>query len=97
MTITDSDGVAHDYDFSGCTTDLLCSLHGHTHHDGYLYLNGTLLVSTFDWFADTTFFFVLIDREDNQLNVWKVSDPSDGPLVQHYQIPFNYSPGDDVI
>ena len=96
-TIIDSDGVAHDYDFSGCTTDLLCSLHGHTHHDGYLYLNGTLLVSTFDWFADTTFFFVLIDREDNQLNVWKVSDPSDGPLVQHYRIPFNYSPGDDII
>ena len=92
-TITDSDGVVHDYDFSGCTTDLLCSLHGHTHHDGYLYLNGVLLVNVFDWFADTTFFFILVDRKDNQLNVWKVSNPSSGPQVQNYQIPFNQEEG----
>lgn len=87
--IVDSEGVSHNYNFSGCTTDLLCSLHGHTHHDGYLYLNRTLLVNVFDWFADTTFFFVLIDRKNQRLDIWKVSNPNDTPLVQNYKVPFN--------
>lgn len=30
-TYTDSDGVTHTYDFTGCTSDLLTVLHGHTH------------------------------------------------------------------
>lgn len=30
-TFTDPDGVIHSYDFTACTSDLLCVFHGHTH------------------------------------------------------------------
>lgn len=33
---TDSYGVAHSFDFTGCTTDLLCSFHGHWHVVSYM-------------------------------------------------------------
>lgn len=85
-TIVDSDGVSHDYDFTACESSLLCSLHGHTHYDAYLYLNNSLLVNAFDWFDDNTFFFVLIDRVNNQLNVWKVDGT---PQFINYQIPLD--------
>jgi hypothetical protein len=88
-TITDSDGVEHSYDFSACQSDLLCSLHGHTHYDAYLYLNDSLLVNAFDWFDDNTFFFALIDRANRQLNVWKVEAPDGVPTYQNYQIPLD--------
>ena len=87
-TITDSDGVEHNYDFTACESQLLCSLHGHTHYDAYLHLNDSLLVNAFDWFDDNTFFFVLIDRVNNQLNVWKVEAPNNTPTYTNYQIPF---------
>ena len=88
-TITDSDGVEHSYDFTTCKSDLLCSLHGHTHYDAYLYLNDSLLVNAFDWFDDNTFFFVLIDRANRLLNVWKVEAPDNVPTYQNYQIPLD--------
>lgn len=89
-TITDSDGTEHSYDFSACKNPLLCSLHGHTHYDAYLYLNNSLLVNAFDWFDKNTFFFVLIDRVIGQLNIWKVE--GDALLVTNYQIPFDKAP-----
>lgn len=88
-TITDSDGVEHTYDFTNCENDVLCSLHGHTHEDAYLYLNDTLLSYTFDWFADNTFFMALIDRVNRCLNVWKIEAPNGVPTYQNYQIPFD--------
>lgn len=88
-TITDSDGVEHNYDFSGCASPVLCSLHGHTHEDAYLYLDDKLLVNTFDWFADNTFFMVLIDRVNRQLNVWKIEAPDGVPTYLNYQIPLD--------
>ena len=86
-TVTDSDGVEHRYDFSSCTTEVLCALHGHTHHDAYNYVgtNGLLSVS-FDWFADNTMHFVLVDRVNRQLNVWKVDSNN---TVQNYQVPLD--------
>ena len=88
-TITDSDGVEHTYDFTNCENDVLCSLHGHTHEDAYLYLNDMLLGYTFDWFADNTFFMALIDRVNRCLNVWKIEAPDGVPTYQNYQIPFD--------
>lgn len=86
-TVTDSDGVEHTYDFSNCGTDLLCAIHGHTHHDAYNYVGANGLVSVaFDWFADSTIHLVLIDRENRQLNIWKVDDT---PQYQNYQIPLD--------
>ena len=88
-TITDSDGVEHSYDFTDCESELLCSLHGHTHYDCYLHLNDRLLVNAFDWFDDSTFFLALIDRANRQLKVWKIEAPGGVPTYQNYQIPFD--------
>lgn len=86
-TVTDSDGVEHHYDFSGCTTEVLCALHGHTHHDAYNYVSTDGLLSvSFDWFADNTMHFVLVDRVNRQLNVWKVDSTN---TVQNYQVPLD--------
>ena len=85
-TITDSEGVSHNYDFSGCTTDVLCSLHGHLHCDAYMHLNDELLVNCFDWFPYETFFMVLIDRVNRQLNIWKIDNT---PQYVNYQIPLD--------
>lgn len=35
-SFTDSYGVTHSYDFRSCTTDLLCSLHGHQHNISWM-------------------------------------------------------------
>lgn len=34
-SVTDADGNIHSYDFSACTTDLICCMHGHTHRIEY--------------------------------------------------------------
>ena len=85
-TVTDSDGIEHTYDFSGCKNDVLCAIHGHTHHDAYTYVGDALLSNAFDWFDGNTVFFALIDRENRRLNVWKVDDT---PQYMNYQIPFD--------
>lgn len=85
--VTDSEGVVHSYDFSVCTAPLLCALHGHTHHDAYCRVGNALLSYCFDWFADNTVFFVLIDRVDDCLRLWKVE--GDTLRVQSYQVPLS--------
>lgn len=86
-TITDSDGVEHSYDFSSSTTELLCALHGHTHHDAYIHVGGELLSHSFDWFDGNTVHFALIDRVARQLNVWKVEGET--LTVTNYQVPLD--------
>ncbi len=89
-TVTDSEGVDHTFDFSGCTTDILCGLHGHTHIDAYNYVGGTetgLMNVSFDWFDGNTVHFVLIDRVNKKLNVWKVE--GDALTCTNYQIPLD--------
>lgn len=92
-TFKDQFGVTHEYDFTGCDGELLCGLHGHEHSDGYFYLGGALLEALFDAYfsAPRAFFFLLIDRENRQLNVWKVDET---PRVQNYQIPLD-KPGEE--
>lgn len=90
-TITDSEGVEHTFDFSGCGTDILCALHGHMHVDGYNYVGGDgLLSAAFDWFPYETFFLVLIDRVERKLDVWKLSNT---PQSLRYQIPLDKPAG----
>lgn len=86
-TVTDSDGVTHNFNFSSCSTDILCALHGHTHHDAYNHVgtDGLLSVS-FDWFDKNTIHFVLVDRENRRVNVWKVDSTN---TVQNYQAPLD--------
>lgn len=87
-TVTDSEGVDHDFDFSKCTGRLLCALHGHTHYDAYNYVGSAGVLSmAFDWFDDNTLHFVLIDRSANKLNVWKVE--GDALNTTNYQVPMD--------
>lgn len=86
-TITDSDGVTHSYDFSNCTSDILCWLAGHAHTDSYAYDGGDVPVIIFDAYRydNHPFFFINIDRTQERVNVWKVDD---SPTFYNYQIPF---------
>lgn len=87
-TITDSDGVAHSFDFSDCTTEILCGLNGHMHLDACNHIGGNGLANmTFDWFDGNTVHFVLVDRVNNRLNVWKLE--GDALTYQNYQIPLD--------
>lgn len=85
-SITDSMGNTHTYDFSGCSTNLLVCLNGHEHTDGYNYTN-TVLAQSFKNYYDSTrpIFFVIVDRENNQLKVWKVMRT---PAYEVYTRPF---------
>ena len=67
-TITDSDGVEHNYDFSKCESDLLCCLHGHTHEELYIQDEG-LLAYAFDYGNVKNCAFVSINRSENLLKV----------------------------
>lgn len=69
-TITDSSGVTHNYDFSDCKTELLCSLHGHAHEE--LYLSEESMVGyAADWYGhDNRCTFGLIDRVNNKVTFW---------------------------
>ena len=86
-SVTDEYGVTHAFDFTDCDGELLCGLHGHNHEDGHAHI-GELLDVWFDaWYiAPNAFHFVLVDRENRRLNVWKVDNT---PQYQNYQIPFD--------
>lgn len=73
-TFTDRLEVSHTYDFTNCENDLIVCLHGHSHSDRYTYDDLGILSQSFDNYYDTTrpIFFVIVDREDRQLKVWKV-------------------------
>ena len=85
-SVTDEYGIVHDFDFTGCDGELLCGLHGHNHEDNHTYI-GDLVDVWFDayYIAPRAIHFVLVDRENRRLNVWKVDET---PQYQNYQIPF---------
>lgn len=88
-----SQGQTIDYDFQGCTDKLLCALAGHMHNDAVDYCGGAtgMLCATFDWFADRTIHFGLIDRRNNQVKVWKLHNEDSTPGVQTWTAPFDYA------
>ena len=89
-TVNDSDGGSHTFDFTGCTSNLLCALHGHTHRAGYNYVSDSLLSVAFDWFANESMYFCLIDRENRKLKVWKfIGSDSDAPEYLTWVAPFD--------
>ena len=88
-TITDCDGVSHSYDFSNCTSDLLCSLSGHVHADRYVYSpDGTVPAVIFDAYRydNNPLYFVNIDRTKERINVWKFDTANN---IYNYQVPFD--------
>ena len=86
-TVKDSYGNAHNYDFSGCNSDLICCLAGHEHCDKYMWQNANIPVYIFDaYYVDNhPIYLVNIDRARERLNIWKIDD---APTVYNYQIPF---------
>ena len=86
-SVTDEYGNTHNFNFTNCDGELLCGLHGHQHANKYYYI-GELLDVVFDSynFNNESIHFVLVDRENRQLNVWRVDST---PQCQNYQIPFN--------
>ena len=88
-TITDCDGVSHSYDFSNCTSDLLCSLSGHVHADRYIYSpDGNVPAVIFDAYRydNNPLYFVNIDRTKERINVWKFDTANN---IYNYQVPFD--------
>lgn len=87
-TVKDSYGNIHSYDFTNCTSNILCCFAGHEHCDKYMWQNNNIPVYLYDAYAydKHPFYFVNIDRTKEQLNIWKVDD---APTVYNYQIPFN--------
>lgn len=85
--VTDEYNITHEFDFTNCDGELLCGLHGHMHEDSYYYI-GELLDVCFDayYISPNAIHFVLVDRENRRLNVWKVDST---PQYQNYQIPFD--------
>lgn len=79
------------YDFTNCTDNILCAISGHTHKDG-VDRAGDLLTVSFDRFsaAIPVIHFGLIDRENERINVWKVSGGST-PTTSNWQAPFDAS------
>ena len=87
-TITDADGVTHSYDFSPCTTDLLCVLNGHWHLDSFAYSpDGTVPAVEFDayHYDNCPLYFLNIDRTKQRVNVWKFDEANQ---IYNYQVPF---------
>jgi predicted phosphodiesterase len=71
-TITDSSGVEHSYNFSNCKTELLVSLHGHSHEELYLQEENMLSYSA-DWYGNgnaNRCTFGLIDRMNSKVIFW---------------------------
>lgn len=86
-SVTDEYGNSYAFDFTKCDGELLCALHGHLHSGGHEYIGGLLDV----WFSGVVsdhdpFHFVIVDRENQQLNVWTVDKT---PQYTNYQIQFN--------
>lgn len=93
-TFTDGSGVVHAFDFSNCKTELLCSLHGHTHYETYNYVNDNYLNVALSpmTFGNRWMFFCLIDRENQMLKVWKMPTASATEYhYEKYEIPFDVS------
>lgn len=76
---TDSDGIKHPYDFTECKGELLMSLHGHHHTEGYETYEG-FTEFLFQSFAHNgsenddepnCFYFAYIDKENKKFKCWK--------------------------
>lgn len=73
-TVYDSYGNAVPYDFSRCTSRLICNFGGHEHCDKYEWTDVNFLTYLFDAFAYDAhpFYFCNIDRDSERLHLWKV-------------------------
>lgn len=70
-TITDGEGVSHNYDFTNAKTKILCSLHGHSHEELML-TEDSMTAYAANWLgADMSCAFGLVDRKNSAMYVWQ--------------------------
>lgn len=77
--LLDSEGNSHPYDFSKCNSDILMSLHGHHHTEGYGMKEGFtefLFQSmredeVFNLKEPNCFYFAYIDKTNQEFKCWK--------------------------
>lgn len=71
--VYDSYGHAVNYDFTQCTSDLICNFGGHEHVDKYGYSADNILVYLFDAYAyDQHPFYLVNIHKGDKLKVWKI-------------------------
>lgn len=95
-SIVDCYGVTHNYDFSDCTSDILCWFSGHWHSDWYQWdANGTVPAISLDalGYDYHPFFMINVDRTNQLVDIWQVDD---SPTFYNFQIPFNKQPENPV-
>lgn len=83
-TITDADGVTHSYDFTGCTSDLLCALHGHVHKELYIEKTtyGFPVYVAYEFANYRNCCYGLIDRDSGRLYIYAFTNTGvSEPLV----------------
>jgi len=68
---TDNEGNNHNYDFTGCKHDLLCTLHGHTHAELYCNDDG---LATYTFTNGQCGTFGLIDRKYELLRIYRFDE-----------------------
>ena len=78
-TYADINGTTHSYDFSNCQTDLLCTLHGHTHSEWYTTSYGLTGYAADRYYAiagGCKCVFGLIDRQSQKLHILEFNTDS---------------------
>lgn len=80
---TDSYGVTHTYDFSGCTSDFLCSLHGHWHASSYMAKTvlGFPVYAGKDFTGQGDSCYGLIDRDGGKLHIYEFTRDTSNVIV----------------
>ena len=73
---SDIDNQSHAYDFTGCSKDLLCALHGHLHSEYFSVASGLTAYAS-ERYGETKFaLFGLVDRSERLLKIWKFNTNS---------------------
>lgn len=70
-TFTDSDSVAHNYDFVNLQGRFLCTLHGHMHTEMWRTVDGLTSFCAVGYLTNYASTFGLIDRANNKLRIWR--------------------------
>lgn len=75
-TYTDDEGVEHTYDFTDCNSELLCCFCGHTHVEGFDFINGELLNVAWGGINHADghpMYFGYIDKKNRLLKYYRVA------------------------
>lgn len=85
-SFTDTQGITHTYDFTGCNNDLIVVLHGHSHSDWSHWDLDVLSICFKNYYeSNRPIYFVLVDKSNERLRLWKIVNT---PAYYVYSVPF---------